>query len=145
MHWKYSEEDTTSSLAIHAYRFINEFIDRAWAKYRAENWRLKPRKAHFATGVMLGFLKKLEQAKEVENRTDSETRETEALVARRAAQVDRYLHRKYPEARSRSLSHREGDPEVVAAGHAVGAELVIHKPIARSSGNQGRLLRSRNS
>ena len=117
---------TPENLAIAEYvhGFLQDTGERLWSEHR----RVHDIKGHggrrrFLTGVMRGFLDRLESAREVHA--------AKGLVWVGDADLDGYLRQRHPRTTRRRRRGGQRD-EHFQAGRAAGEQIVLHKPIEKT-------------
>ena len=130
---------TPENLAIAEYvhGFLQETGERLWRDHRSANG-LKGHggRRRFLTGVMRGFLDRLEKAKT--------SHEANGLVWIGDGDLDRYLRVRHPRTTRRRRRGGRRD-EHFQAGRLAGEQIVLHKPVAKGGDDRGHLLPSQAS
>ncbi len=130
---------TPENLAIAEYvhGFLQETGERLWRAHRiAHGLKGHGGRRRFLTGVMRGFLDRLERARA--------THSAQGLVWVGDADLDQYLHQRHPRTTRRRRRGGRRD-EHFQAGRAAGEQIVLHKPVANAARSPRRgLLPSKN-
>ncbi len=125
---------TPENLAIAEYvhGFLQETGERLWRDHRkAQALKGHGGRRRFLTGVMRGFLDRLEKAKT--------SHAAQGLVWVGDGDLDRYLRTRHPRTTRRRRRGGRRD-EHFQAGRAAGEQIVLHKPVSRREEDRGRLL-----
>lgn len=122
-------------IAAYVYDFMLLAAERAWQEHkRALKIRADADRRRFLSGVMMGFREKL-AAQKVKA-------QEEGLVWVGDADLDRYLHARFPRLQSgRGVELRGG--AAYGAGKEAGKSLVLHRGVSADAGAQGRMISSK--
>jgi hypothetical protein len=119
-------------LAAYVYDFLKRTAARLWASLKASGQLVGNDKQRFIAGLMRGFYEKLEASAIV-------CRE-EGLVWVGDPALDAWFSRRHPRVTRKKYGGNSQTP-AYEAGREHGRELVLHKPVAGSTGGSGKLLR----
>ena len=124
--------DENLAIAEYVHGFLQETGERLWRDHRkTQGIRGHSGRRRFLTGVMRGFLDRLEGAKQ--NHVEK------GLVWVGDADLERYLRKRHPRTTLRRRRGGQRD-EHFQAGRAAGERIVLHKPVAnRNDGRQKQL------
>lgn len=122
-------------IAAYVFDYIGHYIEGQWRLFNGRKGHGLRRKVDFAVGVLDGFRRKLESAKN----TRHQSVKSRALISLKDPMLDRYLKYKYPHLRSFRRQVAGQDPEILKAGIAAGETLVIAKGVTETGGS-GKLI-----
>ena len=125
---------TAENLAIadYVHGFLQDTAERLWREHRkTHDLKGHGGRRRFLTGVMRGFLDRLEKAQE--------SHVEQGLVWVRDADLAGYLHSRHPRTTRRRRRGGRRD-EHFMAGRAAGEQIVLHKPIEETR-RRGEVLR----
>ena len=124
-------------MADYAHGFLHRVIEDQWRAFNADGRHSHQRKIDFAVGIIRGFRQKLE-SQEAQWQTDNGS--TWALIRAGDARLAQYFRTRYPRIRRISGRPRRIDLRVQNAGHKVGRETVLSRPLEGANGGRKHLL-----
>lgn len=115
-------------IADYVHGFLEQTAERLWQEHRqASGLKGHGGRRRFLTGVMRGFLSRLDNAKQ--------THEEQGLVWVGDADLEGYLHRRHPRTTRRRRRGGRRD-EHYDAGRAAGERIILHKPVTTGEATQ---------
>jgi hypothetical protein len=119
-------------MAAYVHAFLTQTAERLWGEYRRERSLASNRdRRTFLAGVMAGFRDKLE--------SERTRHRKEGLIWIGDGDLHRYFRRRHPYVRTARYGGAQAN-EAHADGRAAGRNVVLHRPVASSPGQSGRLL-----
>src|SRR5262249_53896862 len=120
---------------VHA--FLHHTAEQLWVDHKQQHGLHRNRdRRTFLSGVMLGFLEKLD--------SERKTSTAQGLVWKQDADLEGYYRSRHPHVQHvRHTGNRR--TEAHAHGRAAGRKIVLHRPMEGSAGDRGRLLPGKRS
>ena len=120
--------DENLAIAEYVYGFLQETGERLWRNHREANGiKGHGGRRRFLTGVMRGFLDRLEGARHQQ--------QSKGLIWVGDGDLERYLHQRHPRTTRRRRRAGRRD-EHFQAGRAAGEQIVLHKPMTKGSNSK---------
>lgn len=118
-------------LAAYVYDFLKRTADRLWTTLKAKGQLTGNDKSRYTAGLMRGFFEKLEAS--------AKTCKEEGLVWVGDPALDAWFGRRHPRVVRKKYGGNAATP-AYEFGREHGRDIVLHKPVAGSTGGSGKLL-----
>lgn len=129
-------------MAEYVFYFLIERLELLWENYSKQKNLLLKYKLSFQQGILEGFLKKLDIAKEIRAKVhvEEETKsmpqaQLNALIRLNDAKLQEYVRFKYPKVAKKNSSSSGVYTEHFKQGVEEGKKINLHRPISHSSKN----------
>lgn len=120
-------------MAEYVYGFLQQQTESLWRRYSTETGRGLSSRRSYMMGVLTGFSAKL-------RKPDPEVVGS-GLIKISDPQLERYVHERYPRLVNRYWGGGSREKASFDEGQKHGHKLNLHRPITRSDGNLGKLIK----
>ena len=128
-------------MAEYVFHFLIERIELLWINYSRQKNLGAKYKLSFQQGILDGFLKKLDSAKETRvKENNKQDPELKALIRLNDVKLQEFIQFKYPKVTTKGRSSSGVYTEHFKEGMEEGKKINLNKPIHNSSQNTGKTL-----
>lgn len=125
-------------IADYVFAFVINYALGSWQEYRRSNPACRSKSGHM-TGVVRGFMEKLDKGKQELCRKDYQG--MGELMVLEDGQLSAYFGHRYPRLKNLSMSHSSSSHDAYNSGLAKGRDLIVSKAIVSRESNSGKLIR----
>ena len=134
-------------MAEYVYNFLVQTLESLWQRQRCEQpeWKgstLRRERRTYLIGVIHGFRARLADRSSTGQSTGPTKNQIHSLVVHSNQELQKHIQRKYPRTRSGRSGTVDLGSESYKKGKTDGSQIRLHRPLAHSDGNRGKLLGS---
>jgi len=124
-------------IADYVFDFVINYALGSWHDYKLSNPACRSKSGHM-TGVVLGFMEKLDKSKQEMCRKENQG--MGELMVLEDGQLSAYFGHRYPRLKNFSMSHSSSSHDAYNSGIEKGRNLILSKAIVSRESNSGKLI-----